>query len=493
MTRPGGLIGGGVCLAALALLALPAAAGATTFCVPNFHAACPDNGTNVAEANLETAMQASGSDGQADEVRVAPGTYTDPDTFTPQGSDPLTVEGAGAAATELTSSSAANAYVLNLQDRPGATFRDLTVAIPAVKLTGAPGVQLRGTLEDVNILSRATNGTGIPSVLGDGSSFRGGHIYAESGGSIQTGIAVRANVAPGQTFTVEDATISGALSGISLSGPGSVGTVDVRRTRMTVVQVGVSATSGTADVENTQIITPGTPLSAIVHSAVSESATVNANHVSLSHTGGGTVAVANSNVQSGGIGDATVNVVNSATSGYSVKFVRQSFGTGSADVSFSYSNVPSTDGSSGGPGGAVIGPGNIDADPLFADPTANLALLAGSPSIDAADQTGTAASEDIDGNPRPEDGDGDSIAIADQGAYEYPEVADTTPPATTIDTGPEEGATILTAQPTFTFSSNEPGTFECKLDAGPFALCSSPHQLTGLDDGPHSFTVKAID
>jgi parallel beta-helix repeat protein/predicted outer membrane repeat protein len=66
-----------------------------------------------------------------------------------------------------------------------------------------------------------------------------------------------------------------------------------------------------------------------------------------------------------------------------------------------------------------FGEGNICADPLFVDLiNGNFHLQAGSPCIDAGNNTG-APSTDFDGNPRPIDGDGDEIAIVDMGAFEY--------------------------------------------------------------------------
>jgi hypothetical protein len=69
---------------------------------------------------------------------------------------------------------------------------------------------------------------------------------------------------------------------------------------------------------------------------------------------------------------------------------------------------------------------------------------------------------------------------------------DRTAPDTTIDSGPT--GTTSSADATFTFSSNEAGaTFECKLDSGSFASCSSPQSYIGLSDGSHTFTVRSID
>jgi hypothetical protein len=46
----------------------------------------------------------------------------------------------------------------------------------------------------------------------------------------------------------------------------------------------------------------------------------------------------------------------------------------------------------------------------------------------------------------------------------------------------------------FTFSASEPGsTFQCALDAFPFAACTSPRQLSGLGQGAHQLRVRAID
>jgi Big-like domain-containing protein/fibronectin type III domain protein len=69
---------------------------------------------------------------------------------------------------------------------------------------------------------------------------------------------------------------------------------------------------------------------------------------------------------------------------------------------------------------------------------------------------------------------------------------DTTPPQTTIATGPS--GTVTTASATFAFSADEQGsTFACSLDGAPFAACTSPQQYSGLADGAHTFDVRATD
>ena len=37
------------------------------------------------------------------------------------------------------------------------------------------------------------------------------------------------------------------------------------------------------------------------------------------------------------------------------------------------------------------------------------------------------------------------------------------------------------------------GAFECRLDAGAWASCSSPRELSGLGEGSHTFEVRAVD
>jgi len=63
--------------------------------------------------------------------------------------------------------------------------------------------------------------------------------------------------------------------------------------------------------------------------------------------------------------------------------------------------------------------GNIDADPLFISVPDDLRLQAGSPCIDAGDNTAVTEANDLDGLPRIIDGDNDGISTVDMGAYEW--------------------------------------------------------------------------
>lgn len=70
-------------------------------------------------------------------------------------------------------------------------------------------------------------------------------------------------------------------------------------------------------------------------------------------------------------------------------------------------------------GGGYPGEGNIDSDPFFINPTEqNYRLLYDSPCIDQGINT-DASTVDLDGIPRPQDGDGDGNKVSDIGAYEY--------------------------------------------------------------------------
>ncbi|MDQ4077632.1 MAG: hypothetical protein M3220_15470 [Chloroflexota bacterium] len=70
--------------------------------------------------------------------------------------------------------------------------------------------------------------------------------------------------------------------------------------------------------------------------------------------------------------------------------------------------------------------------------------------------------------------------------------SDTTPPETTITSGPSGTGNDSAA--TFAFSSNESGsTFLCSLDGAAYSSCVSPKSYSGLADGQHTFRVKAKD
>ena len=71
-------------------------------------------------------------------------------------------------------------------------------------------------------------------------------------------------------------------------------------------------------------------------------------------------------------------------------------------------------------------------------------------------------------------------------------IIDTTYPVTDITSNP-----ILvtnSASAIFVFSANKTGsTFQCKLDTGSYASCTSPMTYTSLAEGSHTFTVQATD
>jgi len=73
------------------------------------------------------------------------------------------------------------------------------------------------------------------------------------------------------------------------------------------------------------------------------------------------------------------------------------------------------------------------------------------------------------------------------------ELADETPPQTTIDSRPPDPS--LSSSAAFAYSSNEAeSSFQCQLDSAGFGACpASGIAYSGLGNGSHSFQVRAID
>ncbi|QSQ27964.1 OmpA family protein [Pyxidicoccus parkwayensis] len=86
----------------------------------------------------------------------------------------------------------------------------------------------------------------------------------------------------------------------------------------------------------------------------------------------------------------------------------------------------------------------------------------------------------------------DSAGNVDPTPATYTWTVDTSPPDTTIVSGPTGSTTSTSA--TFDFSSNEsPVTYQCSLDGAAFTACTDPVTFTGLADGSHTLSVRAVD
>lgn len=476
---------------AAALAAWPAVSQATTICVPGFHAACKNTGANIARADLEQAMTAKGSDGVADTIRIAPGTFTDEGSFMiTSGSDHLVIRGAGRTKTKLTTSSNGNIFVVDLWSAAlntrAVVVRDLTIVVPADIPVGGSAIQPSGdVLRDVNLRILNNGGNGAPSWPG-GGIFKGGTISTGPDGKIQT--AVQAVPPNGGTITVEDATIRNAVSGV-VNSYGAVSVV-VRRSRIfNSEQVAVAGSAGTTSVSNTLIAGSGYGSQVVAFANSAANPSVSLDHVTFHGDDQGGSHPLTSQVGPGQTGNASLTVTNSIATNYPYTYLCSapvSPITGNASLEVSYSNMDLS-----GPEVTIDGDcttstatGNIDADPLLRD---SLRLGPGSPSIDAGNP-GFAGGLDLDRLPRRTDGDGDGDAVTDQGAFEF----DRKRPRTKITKGPGGGVGGGVAK--FSFKSNEGrATLMCRIDHREFRRCRSPKQFSGLDPGTHVFAVYAVD
>ena len=85
------------------------------------------------------------------------------------------------------------------------------------------------------------------------------------------------------------------------------------------------------------------------------------------------------------------------------------------------------------------------------------------------------------------------ILVADTNNNRVQVFVDANGPDTIFDAGGPATISSSTAA-TFNFHANEPGaTFECKLDGGAYAACSSGASVNSLAEGGHTFYVRAYD
>jgi hypothetical protein len=81
---------------------------------------------------------------------------------------------------------------------------------------------------------------------------------------------------------------------------------------------------------------------------------------------------------------------------------------------------------------------------------------------------------------------------AAKGGHKVRVVTDTTPPDTTITSGPS--GTVSSTSASFAFTSSESNsTFECSLDGSAWTACSSPTAYFSLTNAAHTFQVRAKD
>ena len=86
----------------------------------------------------------------------------------------------------------------------------------------------------------------------------------------------------------------------------------------------------------------------------------------------------------------------------------------------------------------------------------------------------------------------DAAGNVDASPASFTFTVDTTPANTTITSSPPAASSSTSASFSFTASDAGPG-FECSIDGGAFADCSSPTSYTGLSEAAHTFEVRAED
>ncbi len=420
----------------LALFAIAGAgsASADTICTPGFTAACPNNGTNVLQLSLESAMNLNSSDGVADTVYMSPSTYSDPNsggspgTLEPLGTDDLNVIGSGTDQSIITSAGTGNQYVVNLNaGNRKVDMSNLTIVVPAsFPNSGGQGSALQaedGTFDHVDIKTLNDGSNGATSLIGD-TVWKNSHIYGSQGVNFSDGISQGSSSGK---LEITNTKIENADWGVIVDGADTP--VVMKKSRVIDPQnYGVILLRGALFVmENSVIAGAGThAIEAVTGNGAGES-DIDAQIRSSTVVGGSDPSDAAIRVSiSGSFGSksADITVTNSILRGFTSTWdmvTPAGPGIGHGSLTFTRSDLNPAGTPVDSPVVNFSDPGNINVDPMFTSAT-DFHLLPGSPAIDAGDPADIGIVDDFDNGPRPLDGNGDGSRIIDMGAFEAAEI-----------------------------------------------------------------------
>ena len=417
-------------------LALAGPAAANNFCVPTYSADCPASGTNEAEPDLNAALSAYGSDGNPDRVIIAPGTQTSTGSFKAPGNDPLEIIGSGRDKTFLTSSATGNTYVLDLTSgsNRAVTVKNLAVVVPTSFSTGAAVSESADRFESVDLISRNNGSSGVYNPTG-GSSFSDVRAFGQNGAGFG-GVFYQQSQCGTGPITFERIHITDASSGLIWNCP-EANPVTVDRARFTGVGAAISVSDGAlVSVTNTLVESgEGAPIRAF--SAANKVTTLNLDHLTMVATGDPNQPAIRAQVN--GVASPTkdieISIGNSIISGFANSWsleapVDSVKGNVSLDASFLASD---SDGLTAGES-FVTGANNLalGGEAIFAAAD-DFRLATGSVVIDAGDPAATLPDHDLDGEPRPVDGNADLVPVGDLGAYEYQPTCEEDPTFCPVD------------------------------------------------------------
>lgn len=425
-----------------AALAVSGPAAATTWCVPDFSAACPDDGENQVPLSgttpgekLQAAMSNGlAADGEADRIEIAPGGYTVSGTFAPQGSDELEIVGAGREETVLTSSATSNTFVLNLNQRNApVTVQDLSVVIPESFPDGGgagygAGIQIKDDrLERVDLINRNPASSGISPVAGG----RFTDVRITSDNNSKTSSAVAADSCQPGGLKIDGLVVewsTRAIRGKCDSMP-----IEVNGLRVRLADTVMSVAEGALVSVTNAVVAAGDQPPIRLEAPTATPTGLLLDHVTMV----GDPATPNPAIRAvttGKAGLLTVGVTNSVITGFTDPWQLVADpvpAAGHIDLEATHSFFDHA-GTAGGSATVTVDPDTdiigeaVGAGPGFADPEFRLAP--DSVLIDAGDAAQLLPDADIEGTLRPLDGNLDGTAIRDIGAFEYKPPKPTGPP-----------------------------------------------------------------
>ncbi len=386
-------------------------ASAATICVPT------GTGCDQTSPTLQGAIGlAAGTPTVRDTIRLAAGDFTENALVV--GANPVDIVGAGAGADGTILRSPNSNFSLDIQS-PGSTVSNLRV-----RVENQPGIFEAGIfLSGAGVVANGVTVLGEPGVDNAvGVIVRTGAILRNSLVQVPLGNANQAIGAEEGAF-IENVSAAGERM---VDARNSGAPVDIRRLRSsTPSHEGIVALGGgSVNVSDALIrLSGGSTGGGLMAEATSAgSPTIVARHVTV--VGTGDAVNAGRGVYAGGFNagrNPTVDVRDSIFHALSTDLEVEAFSGSIARIPIGYSdyNPAKVVDSSNGDAAVVAGAGNLLANPGFVDgAAADFRLRADSPVIDRG-SPGVGSTTDLDGLPRPNDGNGDGVAVRDLGAFEY--------------------------------------------------------------------------